>query len=53
MNSWLKNYAFRIHLTVGLFLLGTLTVFLFTLFPVLANFVRLNRLNPIKFLRED
>lgn len=53
MNRWLQNYAFRIHMTAGLFLIGTLTLFFFTLFPVFPNFVRINRLNPINFLRED
>jgi putative ABC transport system permease protein len=53
MSRWLQNYVFRIHLTAGLFMLGIVTVFFFTLFPLLPNFLRINRLNPIKFLRED
>ena len=53
MNRWLHDYAYRINLNAGLFLLGILTVFVFSLLPVFPHFLRISKLNPVHFLREE
>ena len=53
MNRWLQNFVFRIQLNAGFFLLGTVIVLFFIMIPILPHIIRVNRHNPINFLREE
>lgn len=52
MNSWLKDFAYRIHLHWLLFLLAGLTALFIALFTISFQAIRAALINPAKSLRE-
>lgn len=52
-SQWLKNYAFRTEMGIGLFLLPTLLVVLIALMTVSYQTLKAARQNPIKALRYE
>ncbi|WP_423147749.1 ABC transporter permease [Rubrolithibacter danxiaensis] len=53
MNEWLKNYAYRINISIGIFVLVGFSVLLLTIITVCLNALKSAIVNPIKSLRTE
>jgi putative ABC transport system permease protein len=53
MNSWLQNFAYRINIGLGIFLLAAVLAFVIALLTVGYQAVRTARANPVEALRYE
>ncbi len=53
LNNWLDNFAHRIQLGAGVFLAGIALCAVMFLVIMLVQLLRINRLNPVMFLRDE
>ncbi|MDW3193770.1 MAG: ABC transporter permease [Cytophagales bacterium] len=53
LNQWLEGYANRITLTADLFVIGVLSCAAVFILVMLIQLSRINRLNPVNFLRDE
>ena len=53
MNRWLQNFAFRIDLSIDIFLMAALGTLIIALFTVGQQAIRVSLVNPIKSLRYE
>jgi len=53
MNEWLKGFAFRIHISAGVFLMAGSSIILITLLTISFQSVKAAVANPVKSLRSE
>ena len=53
MSRWLRDYAFHIDLTVGIFITGLLIILLIALFTILFKTLKTANTNPAQTLRDE
>ncbi|HLK31218.1 MAG TPA: ABC transporter permease [Puia sp.] len=53
MNAWLKNFAYRINMTAGIFLIAATTIIFITLVTVSYQAIKAALANPAKSLRTE
>jgi putative ABC transport system permease protein len=53
MNKWLQNFAYRIQLGAGIFIISTLITFLITLFTLSYRTIKAAHANPVDSLRNE
>jgi ABC-type antimicrobial peptide transport system permease subunit len=53
MNNWLQGFAYRIHISAGVFLLAGISIILITLFTISYQSIKAAIANPVKSLRTE
>jgi len=53
MNNWLRGFAYRIHISAGVFLLAGISIILITLFTISYQSIKAAIANPVKSLRTE
>lgn len=53
MNNWLQGFAYRIHISAGVFLLAGISIILITLFTISYQSIKAAVANPVKSLRTE
>jgi putative ABC transport system permease protein len=53
MHKWLQNFAYRININIGIFLLAGLSALLIALLTVSWQAIRAARANPVESLRYE
>ncbi len=52
-NQWLQTFAYRTELGIGIFLLGSIAMFLVVLTTITAQTLKVARANPADALRDE
>jgi putative ABC transport system permease protein len=53
MNRWLQNFAYRVNISLGIFILAALLAFIIALLTVGYQAIKTARANPVKALRYE
>jgi ABC-type antimicrobial peptide transport system permease subunit len=53
MNNWLQGFAYRIHISAGIFLIAGSSIILITLFTISYQSIKAAIANPVKSLRTE
>ena len=53
MNSWLRDFAYRIHIGAGVFAIAALSAILIALFTVSVQAIKTAIANPVRSLRTE
>ncbi len=53
MNSWLQGFAYRIHISAGVFFIAGISIILITLFTISYQSIKAAIANPVKSLRTE
>ncbi len=53
LNNWLQNYDYRIHISIGVFLVSSILALLITILTMSFQAIRAARANPVKSLRSE
>ena len=53
MNSWLQGFAYRVHISAGIFFMAGVSIILITLFTISYQSIKAAIANPVKSLRTE